>query len=236
MAKLSQFVRNAVGFPLRLAENVRRLGIRRSIAIYRERFAEESRERQLGIVTKGDVPGHELSDDPACHCYQVVNYPSLDSVFAHRPIDPTRDVFIDYGCGKGRAVVVAATHPFRRVIGVEFAPALAELARANVSAAEPHTKCKDIEIVTENAMDYVVPDAVNVLFLFNPFSKHVMNAVLDRIHESLSHQPRQLDVFYLQPFDEPNGLTNCEWLHLETQLSTGTWDQVQLLHYRNAVV
>ena len=233
MVKITQFIRKAVGFPLRVADNVRTIGIRQSFAIYFERFAEESRERRLGIATKGDVPGHELSDDPACHCYQVVNYPSLDAVFAHRPIDSNRDVFIDYGCGKGRAVVVAATHPFRRVIGVEFAPTLAELARTNVVAATPHLKCNDVEIVTENAMSYVVPDDVNVLFLFNPFSKHVMDAVLQRIHESLSRQPRQLDVFYLQPFDEPNGLTGCNWLRLETQLSTGTWDKVQLLHYRN---
>ncbi len=154
-------------------------------------------------------------------------------MFAYRKIDPTRDVFIDYGCGKGRAVVVAATHPFRRVIGVEFAPALAELAEANVTAAEQHLKCSNVEIVTENAMNYVVPDDANVLFLFNPFSKHVMDAVLDRIHESITRQPRQLDVFYLPPFDEPNGLTDRPWLHLETQLSTGTWDKVQLLHYRN---
>ena len=30
------------------------------------------------------------------------------------------DVFVDFGCGKGRALLVAAGFPFRRVVGIEF--------------------------------------------------------------------------------------------------------------------
>ena len=126
-------------------------------------------------------------------------------MFSYRQVEPNRDVFIDYGCGKGRAVVVAATHPFRRVIGVEFAPTLADVARENVAAAKSHLRCDDVEIVTENAMHYVVPDDANVLFLFNPFSKHVMEGVLDRIRESLDRSPREIEVFYLQPLTSRMG-------------------------------
>ena len=232
MPKLSRFVLKALRLPLRVVDNFRTIGVRRAVAIYGERIAEEVRERRLGINTQGDVPGRELSSDPACHCYQVVNYSSLDSVFGYLSIDPIHDVFLDYGCGKGRAVVVAATHSFRRVIGIDFAPSLADIARTNLRRAERHLRCRDVEIVTENAMNYIVPEDVNVLFLFNPFSEHVMDAVLERIRDSLATARREISIFYLQPRDEPNVLAKCDWLYWDCDLPTGTWDQVQLHCYR----
>ena len=36
-----------------------------------------------------------------------------------------RDVFVEFGCGKGRVVHQAARRPFRRVVGVEISPVLA---------------------------------------------------------------------------------------------------------------
>ena len=33
---------------------------------------------------------------------------------------PDLDVFIDFGAGKGRVLLEAATHPLQSVIGVEF--------------------------------------------------------------------------------------------------------------------
>ncbi len=37
--------------------------------------------------------------------------------------------FLDLGCGKGRALIVAAEFPFRAITGVELSPALAAIAR-----------------------------------------------------------------------------------------------------------
>ncbi len=70
MPKLTRLLTKSLGFPLRVLGNIREVGLRRSAAIYVERFCEELRERRLGIKTKGDVSGYELSADPACHCYQ----------------------------------------------------------------------------------------------------------------------------------------------------------------------
>src|SRR5438105_11506431 len=47
-------------------------------------------------------------------------------------LDLSRLTFIDLGCGKGRALMLAAEHPFRRIIGVEFAEPLVATARANI--------------------------------------------------------------------------------------------------------
>ena len=46
---------------------------------------------------------------------------------------PTEEYrFVDVGCGKGRAVLLASQMPFREVVGVELHPQLAETARLNL--------------------------------------------------------------------------------------------------------
>ena len=49
--------------------------------------------------------------------------------------NPGQDVFVDYGAGKGRTVVLASTYQFKRVIGVELAPELAAIAEENLFRA-----------------------------------------------------------------------------------------------------
>src|SRR6185503_12151373 len=56
------------------------------------------------------------------------------------------DTFIDFGCGKGRVVHQAARWPFRRVIGVEVSPELAEIARAGLAARRHRHRSRDVEI------------------------------------------------------------------------------------------
>jgi methylase of polypeptide subunit release factors len=44
------------------------------------------------------------------------------------------DVFVDFGCGKGRVLYLACRHPFKEVIGVDLSPAVVEAARRNLHA------------------------------------------------------------------------------------------------------
>src|SRR5437016_3207539 len=40
-------------------------------------------------------------------------------------LPPADTTFIDYGCGKGRVIMMAAMSGFRRVVGIEYSPDLA---------------------------------------------------------------------------------------------------------------
>jgi SAM-dependent methyltransferase len=51
--------------------------------------------------------------------------------------------FVDFGCGKGRVLLVAATYPFRRVIGVEFSNDLCETAGENVERHSENSESSD---------------------------------------------------------------------------------------------
>jgi SAM-dependent methyltransferase len=142
-------------------QRVRRRGFVHACRWTRHHLYERWRERRLGIDTAGfaDWKGSVSRDD--CHDYAPLSYACIERALALVEIDAGSDVFLDYGCGKGRAVVVAATLPFRRVIGVDLVDALCEIARRNVKAASRHLRCQDVEIITADATTYVVPEEVS---------------------------------------------------------------------------
>jgi SAM-dependent methyltransferase len=100
----------------------------------------------------------------------------LDSV-AFMGITPSDYRFIDLGCGKCRMLIVAAELGFKSCVGVEFADELAQLAVSNVAASGLRT----IAIVHGDAGAYAFKDDPFVLYMFNPFSKQVMERVRDNL-------------------------------------------------------
>ena len=97
-------------------------------------------DRLHGTSTGSLIPGNQLAtghpNDRHITAYHGVA-PSLFRKLMERwlsltqhPIEKT--AFLDIGAGKGRAMLLAAEYPFRRVIGVELHPALAAATRENV--------------------------------------------------------------------------------------------------------
>jgi SAM-dependent methyltransferase len=111
-------------------------------------------------------------------------------------------VFIDFGCGKGRVVFQAAMYPFRRVIGVELVPDLADVARENIRRALPKLRCKHVEIVTADVVNYEVPDDVTFVYFFDPFHGEIFSAVVAKLLASLRRRPRELTIIYFDPAEE----------------------------------
>lgn len=95
-----------------------------------------------------------------------------------------QDAFLDYGSGKGRALLAAARYPFGRVIGVELNEWDCEIARSNATIAAPRLRCSQIEVVTADATVWPVPDDVTYVYMFNPFWGETFRMMLDRLLES----------------------------------------------------
>lgn len=104
--------------------------------------------------------------------------------------------FIDIGCGKGRVLLIASELPFRRIIGVEFAPSLAEIARQNLRHYRGLQRCKDIEVITGDATEYEFPSGPQVLYFYSPFSPAVLDQVVRRVEDSFQRSPRDLLVMF----------------------------------------
>jgi SAM-dependent methyltransferase len=123
----------------------------------------------------------------------------LGRILRPRDVSP-EDVFIDLGCGTGRVVLEAARrYRFRRVIGVDFVPRLTDLARETVDRNRDRLQCRDIELVTQDVVDYEVPDDVTVTYLYDPFRGQVFDTVLAKLIASVDRNPRRLRLIYAVP-------------------------------------
>jgi SAM-dependent methyltransferase len=111
------------------------------------------------------------------------------------------DVFADFGCGKGRVVLQAARWPFRRVIGVEISPDLADIARAGLEARRHQQRCRDVEIVVSEITQYRVPDDLTIGYLYHPFRGETFDAFLQAVIDSIDRRPRRVRLIYVWPQD-----------------------------------
>jgi hypothetical protein len=98
--------------------------------------------------------------------------------------------FIDIGCSKGRALALARTHRFSRLIGIEKDPYFAAIARRNMKVIG------GVEIVETDALTYELPPVNTVFFLYRPFEISVAERMGDHIMESLRKHPRKIFILY----------------------------------------
>jgi predicted RNA methylase len=133
--------------------------------------------------------------------YQAVDPEDFHAVVSALPIRFEDHVFIDYGAGKGRALLMATRYPFRRIIGVEYSPRLASIAVQNLRTYNGRRACAEVEVCVRDAADYELPLEPLVLFFFNPFGRQVMAAVAARVAASWRSHPRPITVIYLTPYE-----------------------------------
>jgi len=113
---------------------------------------------------------------------------------------PPKPVLLDFGCGKGRVLMIAAEFGFRAVRGVEFAPELCVRARKNCAAFKSATgSATEFEIIESDVVDYLIRPDENVFFFYNPFDAVVLNEVLVNITISLRKAPRAALIIYCNP-------------------------------------
>ena len=197
----------------RLARSIKTRGLWGVLRHLWYRLSEKYHERRLGLHSWEDVylRKHEEHD---CFCYRATDYGTFRRIIKHLKVGNAENVFIDYGSGKGRAVIIAALYPFGRVIGVEVSAELNAVARANVERARPKLKCKDIELITSDAAEFRLPPDVTVAYFYNPFRGKILEAVLEDMHRSLVEAPRKLVVIFKNP--EPSGFedyaAHCGWM------------------------
>jgi len=109
-------------------------------------------------------------------------------------------VFLDFGSGKGRVLLLASEFPFQKIVGIEFSLELHAIAQENISRYKSGTqKCRDITSVCGDFTQFPLPTKPLFLFLYNPASEQVMHTVAENIYQSLIEQPREIWVLYVTP-------------------------------------
>ncbi len=160
-------------------------------------------EKQLGINTHSIVNLDKLTlageDSDQNHHYQGASYYILFSIFEKLPPETRNLPFIDFGCGKGRALFVAEQCGFTNLIGVDIAKELIDDANANKAVYVKKNKYSLIDFHFEDATKYQIPNEAQVFYFFNPFGEDILQLVINNIKASVKTNPRIVYCIYLNP-------------------------------------
>jgi SAM-dependent methyltransferase len=175
--------------------------------VVREKDQVSQLDRNLGIETDRVLWVGELGVDPRSESSKHANWyaPTEVAVFeralASVTFDARQFTFVDYGSGKGRALILAARMPFKQIVGVEFSESLHAIALDNIARAAEHASlaCRDIRSICADATTLVPPDGPLICYLYNPFGAVVIEKVLSRLVDSLQSNPRPAFIVYVNP-------------------------------------
>ncbi len=96
------------------------------------RLIDNYYEKHFGVNTKGGVSKEDLGiESPDSVEYAPVHYKHVFYMLNSIPLDINDITLLDYGCGKGRLLVCAATYKYKKIIGIELST-LINMAKINV--------------------------------------------------------------------------------------------------------
>jgi SAM-dependent methyltransferase len=140
------------------------------------------------------IPGKSTGD---ARFYVATPVRDLKRLIRKAPIELARFTFLDLGCGKGRALMLADDAGFRGVIGVEADSHLSEIADANARRwAQTHPGSTPIQIINCDAREYHFPAGNLFVYLSNPFEGAVLDTVLANLVEASKDPTRELVIAY----------------------------------------
>jgi SAM-dependent methyltransferase len=171
---------------------------------HRQRYGDIDYDWDFRVDTTSATVGWRERLLGALHSpYQATEPALFHKMLSHLTIDFREFTFIDLGSGKGRALLMAADYPFRRIVGVELLPALHHVAQENIRRYKSESqKCFVIESVCSDAREFVFPPEPIVLYLFNPLPEPELEQVIANLEQSLRENPRPVYVVYHNPLLE----------------------------------
>jgi SAM-dependent methyltransferase len=162
----------------------------------------------FGVQTDGDRDGWTYLSDldiPSSNWISGIDYRGIEperfaAALRSVAMEPANFTFIDFGSGKGRALLLASQLPFRRVIGIEFSPELHAIAQRNIHLF-PHgpDACSTVESRCMDFLDFDLPPDPSVLFFYDPCSETIFRSLLEKIRASLLAYPRLVHLIYVAP-------------------------------------
>ena len=156
---------------------------------------EEQWDKLLRIKTSGRDDSHS---DQYRYPYEPTPYPVLERL-ADSGYIRKGNTLLDYGCGKGRADFFLSWQTRCRSIGVEYDRRIYEKALENQKSAASSGRTAFEEADAEH---FSVPENVDRIYFFNPFSIELLQKVMSRILESYYETPRKILLFFYYPSDE----------------------------------
>jgi 16S rRNA G966 N2-methylase RsmD len=162
-------------------------------------------EKKYGINTTGadNLKNLEKKGIDISHAtiYMPVSYDVLEQFFEEVKLE-TFNHFLDIGCGKARAMCVAASYGINKISGIELSKDLFIAAKENIATTKEKYPTTNFEIYNNDAFYFDIDDDVDCIFMFNPFDETIMSGVMENIETSLENNPRVMTIIYINPLEK----------------------------------
>lgn len=156
---------------------------------------EEKWDKLLQIRTTGRDDSHA---DQYRYPYEPTPYPVLERL-ANSGYIRKGNTLLDYGCGKGRVDFFLSWQTRCRSIGIEYDERIYEKAVENQNMSSVSGR---VTFQAVDAGEFPVPESVDRIYFFNPFSLEILQKVISRIRDSYYEAPREILLFFYYPSDE----------------------------------
>jgi hypothetical protein len=165
-----------------------------------------------GLIAAGNLITGHPNDTHVTAYYGVAPSILRTLIDLWRATNPPHPIshytFIDFGAGKGRAMLVASELPFHQVIGIELNPTLADTAQLNLdrwlashAADATAPPLAPIRLYEQDALTFDLPRTPTLAFLFHPFEAPVLKLLLRRIEARFAKRvgspPPSFDLLYV---------------------------------------
>ncbi|RYD70441.1 MAG: class I SAM-dependent methyltransferase, partial [Sphingobacteriales bacterium] len=131
--------------------------------------------------------------------YMPASYDMLEDLLAFAASKKCQHI-LDLGCGKGRALCVAAHYGFRQLTGIDISKSFLTTAKENIESTIQTLEIKpEYKLHHADAYYFEIPDSCDCVFLFNPFNDVIMSGVAENISLSLRRNPRTMFILYKNP-------------------------------------
>lgn len=102
---------------------------------------------------------------------------------------------IDFGCGKGRALIEFSKYPFRKITGLEYSEDLINICKNNLNIL----KIKNIKLYCMNAIHFKNFEDYDCLYFYNPFPEPIFKKVIENLIESNKKNKKIIHIIYIYP-------------------------------------
>ena len=154
-------------------------GIRIGLFTLKEELKGE-KKYWINTTSYSNLSRYKITGNQLAHAteYMPVNYFTLEQLLSHLPDNATKGVFLDIGCGKGRAMCVAASYGFKKVTGIDFAKQLIDAAEKNLAQIKNQHPDLDYTLHWKDVVSFDIEQDVSTVFMFNPFDEILMRSVI----------------------------------------------------------
>lgn len=191
-------------------------------------YHEINGEKKYGIDTiKIDrLHNEKIESENLSHAsiYQGSNYFLIEKAFDFLKNEKVNLGLVDFGCGKGRVLIVAAHYGFKTITGIDFSKILCLEAENNIEKILSNFPNSEFNVICGDAASYQIKNHQNCFFFFNPFDEVVILKVVKNILFSFREFPRKIFIVYINPihkdiflsagFEEEYYLKKMEYLEV----------------------